>query len=118
MEDDALRQQLEGEREGLDRGAAIEVEHGQDGVRDDSSAEVAHGVEDSGGAVDGGVERVREPSVLDRVQMELDDVEGALERLDAGSYGTCQTCGGEVGDERLAVAPATRFCGEHQPSTG
>jgi RNA polymerase-binding transcription factor DksA len=94
VEEDALRQQLGVEQERPDE------------VRPPG------GAEDSGG---GG--RGREAAVLDLVQAELDDVEGALERLDAGTYGTCQTCGGEIGDERLAELPATRFCGEHQPGT-
>jgi RNA polymerase-binding transcription factor DksA len=43
----------------------------------------------------------------------LDDVERALARLDDGTYGTCEVCGGEIGDERLAELPATRFCIQH-----
>jgi DnaK suppressor protein len=43
----------------------------------------------------------------------LDDVERALARLDEGTYGSCEVCGGEIGDERLAEVPATRFCIQH-----
>lgn len=50
--------------------------------------------------------------VLDQVQADLDAVTGALERLDAGTYGTCPTCGSTIDDERLATAPATRSCRE------
>jgi RNA polymerase-binding transcription factor DksA len=56
----------------------------------------------------------RQPSVLDRVQGELDDVERALERLDDGSYGTCQACGAAIPDEVLEERPTARFCGEHE----
>jgi RNA polymerase-binding transcription factor DksA len=42
-------------------------------------------------------------------------VERALERLDDGTYGTCEACGVALPDERLDVAPAARFCTEHQP---
>jgi RNA polymerase-binding transcription factor DksA len=108
MQDDAVGEHLGAEQERSDEARADgSVDVGQAG---EGSAHTA------GDTVGGGVERVREPSVLDRVQGELDDVEGALERLDAGSYGTCQTCGGEIDDERLAVVPATRFCREHDPS--
>jgi RNA polymerase-binding transcription factor DksA len=51
--------------------------------------------------------------VLERVEAELEDVERALRRLDESSYATCEACGGAIGDERLAVAPATRRCAEH-----
>jgi RNA polymerase-binding transcription factor DksA len=37
-----------------------------------------------------------------------------LRRLDDGTYGSCQACGGDIGDERLEAVPATRFCIQHQ----
>ena len=40
----------------------------------------------------------------------LTDVEAALVRLDAGTYGTCETCGERIPDERLELVPWTRFC--------
>lgn len=57
---------------------------------------------------------VREPSVLDGIQDDLDGVERALQRLDDGSYGTCQACGAEIPDEGLAAEPIARFCAEHR----
>lgn len=44
---------------------------------------------------------------------ELDDVESALERLDAGTYGTCQVCGVELPDEELEHRPQARSCARH-----
>lgn len=44
---------------------------------------------------------------------QLDEVERALERLDNGAYGRCETCGDPIGDDRLAAMPATRWCREH-----
>lgn len=58
-------------------------------------------------------ERAIDLSVLTTVEAELADVERALERLDEGSYGTCQVCGGSIGDSRLALAPATSVCEAH-----
>lgn len=72
-------------------------------------------VDDAVAAEVGGGERaVKPPSVLDRIHDELGDVERALERLDDGSYGTCQACGAEIPDQRLAAEPTARFCAEHQ----
>ena len=34
----------------------------------------------------------------------------ALARVDAGTYGTCESCGRPVGGERLAALPETRYC--------
>ncbi len=40
----------------------------------------------------------------------LDEVEAAIARLEAGSYGTCEACGKPIGVARLEAMPATRFC--------
>lgn len=44
---------------------------------------------------------------------QLDDVEVALGKLDAGTYGTCEVCGNVIGEARLEAMPATRFCIDH-----
>jgi RNA polymerase-binding transcription factor DksA len=54
---------------------------------------------------------------LARIEAELADVARALERLDEGTYGTCEACAAVLPDERLAAEPAQRFCSEHQPAT-
>jgi RNA polymerase-binding transcription factor DksA len=48
----------------------------------------------------------------------LDNVDRALERLSAGSYATCEDCGGELDDADLAVDPTRRTCRDcsHVPS--
>lgn len=38
------------------------------------------------------------------------EAEAALARLDAGTYGTCETCGAPVGEARLAARPTARQC--------
>jgi DnaK suppressor protein len=52
-------------------------------------------------------------SVLDVVEIELADVQLALQRLDDGTYATCEICGGPIADARLAERPATRRCQDH-----
>jgi DnaK suppressor protein len=37
-------------------------------------------------------------------------IDGALERLDAGTYGTCVTCGKPIGDDRLQAIPYAAQC--------
>ncbi len=55
-------------------------------------------------------------ALLSRIEDELADVARALERLDEGTYGTCEACAAVLPDERLAVAPAARFCADHEPA--
>lgn len=55
-------------------------------------------------------DRERDLSILRQVESELADVEHALRRLDDGSYGTCESCGKTIPDDRLDAMPAARFC--------
>jgi DnaK suppressor protein len=48
-----------------------------------------------------------------QLREQLDDVERALTKLDDGSYGACEVCGGPIEPARLEAMPATRFCIEH-----
>ena len=53
-------------------------------------------------------------SLLEQMEDELQEVEAAFQRVEAGTYGICQTCGRPIGDERLDAMPAARFCVEDQ----
>lgn len=44
---------------------------------------------------------------------QLDDVQSALARIAAGTYGRCEVCGKEISAARLEAMPATRYCIEH-----
>lgn|SRR5690554_5160507 len=43
----------------------------------------------------------------------LTEVEHALAKLDAGTYGTCEECGEPIAEARLEAMPATRWCVDH-----
>jgi RNA polymerase-binding protein DksA len=40
----------------------------------------------------------------------LYQVERALQRIAAGTYGTCRNCGSPIAPERLKAIPYTRYC--------
>jgi RNA polymerase-binding protein DksA len=40
----------------------------------------------------------------------LAEIEDALGRIEAGTYGTCESCGTPIGEERLAAVPWARLC--------
>ncbi|MGO8874311.1 MAG: TraR/DksA C4-type zinc finger protein [Acidimicrobiales bacterium] len=48
---------------------------------------------------------------LGRVEARLDEVEGALSRLDDGTYATCRSCGRPIAEDLLAADPTTSWCG-------
>jgi RNA polymerase-binding transcription factor DksA len=55
-------------------------------------------------------ERERDLTALMILEGELKDIEEALARLDAGTYGICDACGKPIGEERLEAKPWARFC--------
>jgi sigma-B regulation protein RsbU (phosphoserine phosphatase) len=57
------------------------------------------------------LERARERSGLepDFTRL-LDEVDDALARFDAGTYGLCETCGDPIEADRLIADPLQRFC--------
>jgi RNA polymerase-binding transcription factor DksA len=44
----------------------------------------------------------------------LVEIEAALQRIDAGTYGICDGCGKPIGAERLAAIPWARLCIDDQ----
>jgi RNA polymerase-binding transcription factor DksA len=52
-------------------------------------------------------------TLAETLQTELNRVERALERLNEGTYGTCEVCGNDIGSERLEALPETSRCIEH-----
>jgi DnaK suppressor protein len=56
------------------------------------------------------VERISTTATAQSVAASLADVERALAKLDDGSYGRCDECGGPIGDERLDAVPWAVRC--------
>lgn len=101
----AERQRLISLQEGLERGLRGESESASLGELSDVDQHPA----------DTGTEtfnRERDLGTLESIAGELADVEAALERLEAGSYGICEACRRPIPPERLDALPATRFCVE------
>ena len=48
--------------------------------------------------------------IIDRHIEEIRDIEATRSRINAGSLGTCVTCGGEIDFERLLVYPTAKRC--------
>ena len=55
-------------------------------------------------------ERAQVSALVQQVEGHLAEVDAALRRLDAGTYGTCERCGQPIGSERLEARPAARTC--------
>ena len=115
MDAEDARHHLQTEQHRLERiQAGFEAEHLHDEPGGDASGELSHLALHQADSASETFEREKDFSILDQVEAELSDVERALARLDDGTYGSCEACGVAIGDDRLEVQPAARFCIEHQ----
>jgi DnaK suppressor protein len=58
-------------------------------------------------------ERGEADALAGQLQEKLDEVAGALERLEDGTYGRCEECGVTIVSARLEAMPAARYCIDH-----
>ena len=65
------------------------------------------GFSDAGAAT---AERTEVIGLVDALKTQLDDIDAALEQIEEGTYGTCITCGEEIGAARLEFRPASIQC--------
>lgn len=89
--------------------ASIEKELIELGVSPDGTVEVAldEGFADAAQTTS---ELARVLSLVDGLKERLSDVKAALQRVEKGTYGRCETCGNEISPERLEAIPAARLC--------
>ena len=79
------------------------------GMVDASEASNADDEHDPEGATIG-FERAQLAALIAQAEQRLVDLDRALEQVRAGSYGTCETCGGAIGAARLEARPQARTC--------
>jgi DnaK suppressor protein len=72
----------------------------------DSNADDEHDPEGSTIAF----ERSQIGSLVRQAQGHIVEVDAALARLESGTYGVCEECGGAIGEGRLEARPVARTC--------
>ena|SRR5215212_287673 len=72
----------------------------------DSNADDEHDPEGSTIAF----ERSQVGALVDQARARLREVDAALTRLDAGTYGVCERCGDRIAPGRLAARATARLC--------
>ena len=55
-------------------------------------------------------ERQHAAALLDEARERIAEIDAALSRWEAGSYGVCVRCAQPIGDDRLAARPAAPTC--------
>lgn len=56
------------------------------------------------------IEQEIDLALLEHAKLTAQDVDAALQRIDDGTFGICQSCGHSIAKERLRTLPATLYC--------
>ena len=59
------------------------------------------------------VSRENNAAILADLEARYDTVLEALSRIESGTYGKCETCGGEIEEARLEADPTSATCTVH-----
>jgi DnaK suppressor protein len=97
----SLRAQLEEEQ------SRVQSQLAQVGRGPSGSLSFDEGFADSGQVT---AERGEVEALAGTLTETLQDIEDALAKFDAGTYGTCEQCGNEIQAARLEAMPAARLC--------
>ena len=57
-----------------------------------------------------GYERAKTTAMLEQARLRLIEIDQALARTTAGSYGRCDRCGRAIGEDRIEAIPTTTRC--------
>ena len=95
---DALREDLR--QQLTDLGASPDEDTLESGVFD-------HGFADSAQST---AERGKVLALVEHLRDQLGDVRRALQKMDEGTYGTCERCGNPIAPERLEAIPYATLC--------
>ncbi len=69
-------------------------------------------VEDFGDQADKATDFEERSSKLNLLELRLDDINKALEKIENKNYGNCEICGKKIEEDRLEVNPAAPTCKE------
>ena len=105
---DRARSRLEAERaKTLERLASLTNDYGaMVAASRDSNADDEHDPEGATIAF----ERSQIGALVRQAQLHVVEIDAALKRLDTGTYGTCEGCGGAIDEGRLEARPVARTC--------
>ena len=56
------------------------------------------------------VERLATTATARAISNSIKEIDVALAKVEAGTYGTCDSCGSEIGEARLEARPSASLC--------
>ncbi len=105
MDADAARERLEAEKA---RVAGLISEQRTDVEEENASEDAELSPYDAADSGSDTFEREKDLGLLDDLEVELAEIEAAIARIDAGTYGIDEVTGAPIDPARLEAAPAAR----------
>lgn len=106
-----LRANLDAERDSLDEELAV---HGKNVSGDWEGKSSSKGEEpDPNDAADNIEELATNVPLVEELESRLKEIKKALDKMDEGTYGVCETCGESIPLDRLEANPAATTCINH-----
>jgi DnaK suppressor protein len=114
IDTDEFKSMLQAERERI-AGAIAYLASESPGTMQDEVGDVAWGADNHvGDMASVTAERELDEGLEEGAQQTLEQVDRALAKLDAGTYGTCERCGKPIAEERLRARPWATLCIDDQ----
>jgi RNA polymerase-binding transcription factor DksA len=114
-----FRSRLEEERNRLAN--AVDFLHSEStSTLEDELGEIGSGGTDNhlGDTAGATYDRGLDQGLEEGAQQTVDEIDAALRRIDDGTFGTCEICGGPIGSDRLRALPWARLCIDDQRRAG
>lgn len=110
MDTDRFRTRLLEERERL-QGAVTHMQEEREGAQEDEGEnELSSSDDHLGDAATSLHDRELSEGLQEDGSEVLAQIDAALERIEAGTYGTCERCGKAIGEDRLEARPWSTLC--------
>jgi RNA polymerase-binding protein DksA len=110
LDTDHFRVQLLKERERV-QSAITHLHDDHSGRLDDEVEEIAGNSDNHlGDLATATLNREIDYTLSENSEQVLGEIDAALKRIEDGTYGTCDVCGKEIGQERLEIHPWASLC--------
>jgi RNA polymerase-binding protein DksA len=111
---ETFRPMLEQERERI-RNQIAHLHENNSKSMEDEVGELTRGLDNHlGDMASVTFDRELDEGLEEGAQQMLQQIERALEKIEDGTYGTCERCGREIGEERLRARPWALLCIDDQ----
>lgn len=108
LDTDRLRSDLESRRERLV--AVVERRDNPESLEDESGEVVASVDNHLADTATDTYDRELDEGIEEDAERLIERIDAALGRIQAGTYGICDVCGREIGEERLEAVPYAELC--------